>query len=57
MLKQILQFMPMLPYLLEGALITLALVAGALAVGFGLGLPMALGQVYGGRAARRLIGL
>jgi polar amino acid transport system permease protein len=57
MLKEILQFTPMLPYLLQGALITLVLVAGALAVGFSLGLPMALGQVYGGKAARRLIGL
>jgi polar amino acid transport system permease protein len=57
LLKEILQFTDAIPYLLQGALITLALVAGALGVGFILGLPMAMGQVYGGRAARRLIGL
>ena len=40
------------PYLLGGIAITLGLVFVALAVGFLLGLPLALGQVYGGKALR-----
>jgi polar amino acid transport system permease protein len=46
-----------LPYLLEGALVTLIVVAGAMALGLALGVPLAAGQVYGGPAVRRLIGL
>ncbi|HPD76640.1 MAG TPA: ABC transporter permease subunit, partial [Methanoregulaceae archaeon] len=45
------------PYLLGGIAITLGLVFVALAVGFLLGLPLALGQVYGGKALRAAAGL
>jgi len=46
-----------LPYMLQGAFITVAVVIGAMAVGLFLGIPFAVGQVYGGRGLRRLIGI
>jgi len=46
-----------LPYLLQGSLVTLAVVAGALGFGFLVGVPLAVGQVYGGTAIRRGVGV
>lgn len=46
-----------LPYLLEGSLVTVIVVAGAMALGFLLGVPLAVGQVYGHPALRRIIGV
>lgn len=46
-----------LPYILGGIGTTLAVVAGALSMGFALGLLLAVGQVYGPRALRRGIGV
>jgi len=46
-----------LPYLLEGALVNIAVVLGAMALGFALGLPLAVGHVYGNRKTRGLIGI
>jgi polar amino acid transport system permease protein len=46
-----------LPYLLEGSLVTLIVVIGAMGMGFILGVPLAVGQVYGHPALRRVIGL
>ncbi len=46
-----------LPYLLSGVAATLGLVLAALALGLLLGLPMALGQVYGSRPVRWVIGV
>ena len=46
-----------LPYLLEGCLSTLAMVIGAMALGLAVGAPMAMGQVYGNRYVRAIIGL
>lgn len=46
-----------LPYILQGTLVTVCLVLGALALGFCLGLPMAVLQVYGPRPAARAVGL
>ncbi|TAJ43423.1 amino acid ABC transporter permease [Methanofollis fontis] len=43
------------PYLLEGIFMTLALVLASLGLGLLFGLPMALGQVYGGRSLRSVI--
>ncbi len=43
------------PYLLTGIFITVGLVAVALIIGIGLGLPMALGQVYGKLPLRSVI--
>jgi polar amino acid transport system permease protein len=45
------------PFLLTGILATLGLVFAALAVGFVIGLPAAIGQVYGSRTVRSLIGV
>ncbi|MDD4299968.1 MAG: amino acid ABC transporter permease [Methanomicrobium sp.] len=45
-----------LPYLLSGVMVTLGLVASALIIGALLGLPMALGQVYGNRPLKFVIG-
>jgi polar amino acid transport system permease protein len=46
-----------LPYLLQGALVTIALVLGALFVGLFLGIFLAAGQVYGNRILRFLVGV
>ncbi|MGE5483813.1 MAG: amino acid ABC transporter permease [Ignavibacteriales bacterium] len=43
-----------LPYLLEGAVITIELSAVSLAIGFLLGLPLSLGRTYGPRPLRYL---
>ena len=45
-----------LPYILEGTLVTILLVAGALSLGFCLGVPMAVAQVYGPKPVSRLVG-
>ncbi len=44
-----------LPYILQGTGITLILVIGSLAVGFVLGVPLAIGQVYSNRVVSFLI--
>ncbi len=46
-----------LPYLLEGSLVTLVVVLGAMAFGFCLAVPLAVGQVYGPRWLKPLVGL
>jgi polar amino acid transport system permease protein len=46
-----------LPYMLGGVWVTVGLIVGALAVGFALGVPLAVFQVYGRTLARRLVGL
>lgn len=45
------------PYILQGTLVTIVLVLGALALGFCLGLPLAVIQAYGPRLAARLVGV
>jgi len=45
-----------LPYILEGTLVTLLLVIGALFVGFCLGVPMAVVQAYAPKPAAMLVG-
>jgi len=44
-----------LPYLLRGSLVTLIVVVGAMGLGLVLGVPLAVGQVYGHPALRRVI--
>ena len=46
-----------LPYLLQGSLVTLIVVVGAMVLGLVLGVPLAAAQVYGPPVLRRLIGL
>jgi len=46
-----------LPYLLKGCIITIGLVGGALGLGFVMGVPMAVGQVYGNKYLSGLISL
>lgn len=46
-----------LPYMLEGSLVTIVVVAGAMIFGLCLGVPLAAGQVYGPSAVKRLVGL
>ncbi len=45
------------PFLLQGTGVTMSLVIGSLLIGFLLGVPMAIGEVYGGKSAARIIGL
>ena len=46
-----------LPQLLKGSMVNLQLLAGALALGLMMGLPMALGQIYGNRYVMKGISL
>lgn len=46
-----------LPYLLAGSGVTLIVVAGAMSLGMFLGLPLAVAQVYGHPALRRIAGV
>lgn len=46
-----------LPYLLRGTLVTIVLVAGAMCLGLVVGISLAVGQVYGKRWLRNLIGI
>ena len=45
------------PYILEGTLVTVLLVVGALALGFCIGVPMAVVQVYGNAFVSSLVGI
>jgi len=44
-----------LPYLLKESIVTLKLIGGALGLGFIIGIPMAIGQVYGNKYIAGLI--
>lgn len=46
-----------LPYILQGSLVTIITVLGSLALGFFIGVPMAVLQVYGPVCARWIIGI
>lgn len=46
-----------MPYMLGGIGWTVMLIVGALGVGFLIGMPMAIGQVYGPWPVRRLVGI
>jgi polar amino acid transport system permease protein len=50
-------FLDWFPYLLAGIGVTFGLVLSSLGLGVIVGLPMALGQVYGSRIVRMLVGL
>jgi len=57
MLDQLTVIIEALPYILEGAGVSLVIVIGAMMLGLIMGIPMAVGQVYGSPLVRRLIGL
>jgi polar amino acid transport system permease protein len=44
------------PYVLEGSLVTVAVVVGAMSLGLIMGVPLAVGQIYGSVWTRRLVG-
>ena len=46
-----------LPYVLKGAGITVVIVLGGMMLGLVIGVPLAVGQVYGGRLTRGFVGL
>ena len=46
-----------LPYILGGVIVTVGTVVGALGLGFVLGIPMAVGQIYGPTPVRLLVRL
>jgi polar amino acid transport system permease protein len=43
------------PYVLEGSLVTISVVVGAMGLGLLLGVPLAVGQVYGNPLLQRLV--
>jgi len=44
-----------LPYIMEGSVVTITVVIGAMGLGFVLGMPLSVGQVYGPSWMRRMI--
>ena len=56
MLDSINAIIDALPYLLEGALVTIGAVVGAMGLGLVLGVVMAVAQVYGNRFIQRVVG-
>jgi polar amino acid transport system permease protein len=57
MMQQLTTVLEAMPYILQGGLVSLLIVAGAMMLGLAMGIPMAVGQVYGSPFLRRLIGL
>lgn len=57
MQESLLTILEAMPWILHGAFITLGTVVAAMLIGLVLGIPMAVGQVYGGPPVRWLIGL
>lgn len=45
-----------LPYILSGTWYTAGLILGAMGLGFCMGIPLAVGQVYGAKPLRKIIG-
>lgn len=57
MLKSLTVIQQGMPYILQGVVVNLMVVVFAMGVGFILGLPLAVGQVYGNRPTRKIIGV
>lgn len=55
MLEDLAMLYQALPYLLKGSIVTIELVAGALGLGLVVGIPMAVGQVYGSKPVSKII--
>lgn len=56
MLESIVTIIEALPYILEGTLVTVATVFGAMSLGLLLGVPMSVAQVYGAWPVRLAVG-
>ncbi len=56
-MQTLLTILENMPYILQGSFITLVLVIGSLAIGFLLGLPLAVMQVYGSKFTQKAVGL
>lgn len=57
MTETLLILLEALPYVLQGAGITVLIVLGGMVLGLSIGVPLAVGQVYGGRMARAFVEL
>jgi polar amino acid transport system permease protein len=57
MQESILSILEAMPWILNGAFITIGTVVAAMLLGLVIGVPMAVGQVYGGLVTRRLVGM
>lgn len=57
MIESLMAIKEALPYLLQGAGVTATAVVGAMTLGLVMGVPMAVGQVYGNALIKRLVGL
>lgn len=57
MLESLIVIKDALPYILQGALVTVGIVLGAMGIGLFLGIPVAVIQVYAPRGLRLLAGL
>ena len=57
MIKGLLAVQQGLPYMLQGAVVNVMVVLSAMLAGFLMGLPLAVGQVYGNRPVRKVIGV
>ncbi|CAK7051571.1 MAG: Histidine transport system permease protein HisM [Desulfovibrio sp.] len=57
MIESLITVSESLPYLLGGCVVTIAIVLCSLSVGFVLGVPLAVGQVYGAKPLRFGIGI
>ncbi len=57
MIKGVLAIQQGLPYMLQGAVVNVIVVLSAMLAGFLMGLPLAVGQVYGNRPIRKVIGV
>jgi len=55
MLEDLAMLYQALPYLLKGSIVTIELVAGALGLGLVVGIPMAVGQVYGNKPVSKIV--
>ena len=56
-LEKIAVIVDALPYILQGSIVTLVIVFGAMCLGLLMGVPFAIGQVYGPPIVQRIIGL
>lgn len=57
MMKDLIMIYQVLPYLLKGSIVTIGLIAGALGLGFVIGILMAVEQIYGSKPISKIASL